>query len=149
MDTNLILEIVPAHQLKPDFQAEIYALCNRAYQRDLKSLFNTLHNPTHVLAWLGTRLVSHAMWVTRWLQAGDQPLLHTAYVEMVATEPEFQRHGFATHVMQRLARAITEFEVVVFVQPSPSYMRNLVGFIGGDRCLSEQRKDCCLHLRKR
>jgi aminoglycoside 2'-N-acetyltransferase I len=111
MDTNLNLEITPAHQLTPELWTAIYALCNRAYQQDLEPLFNTFHNTTHVLAWLDTCLVSHAMWVTRWLQVGDQPLLHTAYVEMVATEPEFQRRGFAMRVMQRLASAITDFEV--------------------------------------
>jgi aminoglycoside 2'-N-acetyltransferase I len=36
--------------------------------------------------------------VTRWLQPGDGPRLRTAYVEMVATEPGFQRRGFATAV---------------------------------------------------
>jgi aminoglycoside 2'-N-acetyltransferase I len=91
MNTNLSLEIVPAHHLNPDLRMAIYELCNRAYRQDLEPLFSTFHNPTHVLAWLGTRLVSHALWVTRWLQAGDQPILHTAYVEMVATEPEFRR----------------------------------------------------------
>ena len=111
MDPNLNLELATANRLTPELRAAIYALCNRAYQKDLEPLFNTFQNPTHVLAWLGTRLVSHAMWVTRWLQAGDQPLLQTAYVEMVATEPEFQRRGFATQVMQRLASSITDFEI--------------------------------------
>lgn len=111
MDPNLNLELATANHLTPEQRAAIYALCNRAYQKDLEPLFNTFHNPTHVLAWLGARLVSHAMWVTRWLQAGDQPLLQTAYVEMVATEPEFQRRGFATQVMRRLASAITDFEI--------------------------------------
>jgi aminoglycoside 2'-N-acetyltransferase I len=72
-----------------------------------------------VLAWLGTRLVSHAMWVTRWLQAGDYPRLYTAYIEMVATKPEFQRQGFATRVMQQLASAITDFEIGALCPAEP------------------------------
>ena len=51
------------------------------------------------------------MWVTRWLQPSNQPLLRTAYVEMVATEPEFQGRGFATAVMRRLASAIHDFQL--------------------------------------
>jgi hypothetical protein len=51
------------------------------------------------------------MWVARWLQPGNQPPLRTAYVEMVATEPEFQRRGFATAVMRRLTGAIKDFEL--------------------------------------
>ena len=56
-------------------------------------------------------MVSHAMWVTRWLQAGNQPPLRTAYVEMVATEPQFQGRGLASAVMRRLATAIDDFEM--------------------------------------
>jgi aminoglycoside 2'-N-acetyltransferase I len=56
-------------------------------------------------------MVSHAMWVTRWLQPGNQPPLRTAYVEMVATDPPFQGRGFASAVMRRLATAIDDFEL--------------------------------------
>jgi aminoglycoside 2'-N-acetyltransferase I len=37
--------------------------------------------------------------------------LRTAYVEAVATEPAFQRRGFATAVMQRVAHAIGDFDL--------------------------------------
>lgn len=56
-------------------------------------------------------MVSHAMWVTRWLQPDNQSPLRTAYVEMVATEPQFQGRGFASAVMRRLATAIDDFEM--------------------------------------
>jgi len=56
-------------------------------------------------------MVSHAMWVTRWLQPNNQSPLRTAYVEMVATEPEFQQRGFATAVMCQLASAFHDFEL--------------------------------------
>jgi aminoglycoside 2'-N-acetyltransferase I len=125
MDTDLNLEIVHANQLTLDQRARIYALCHRAYQADLEPLFNSFHNATHVLAWLGTRLVSHAMWVTRWLKAADYPLLYTAYVEMVATEPEFQRRGFATRVMQHLASAIPDFEIGALCPAEPELYAKL------------------------
>lgn len=111
MDQNLTLEVIRADQLTPERLAEIHALCRRAYHEDLTPLFNTFTDVTHVIGLLGTTLVSHALWVTRWLQPGDQPALRTAYVEMVATEPQFQRRGFATAVMRRLAEAINDFEL--------------------------------------
>lgn len=111
MDENLRLEVLHADQLAPDQLAAIHALCNRAYQDDLEPLFETFTDATHVLGWWGSTLVSHAMWVTRWLQPGDQPPLRTAYVEMVATEPQFQGRGFASAVMRRLASAIHDFEL--------------------------------------
>ncbi len=111
MDENLKLEVIRADQLAPERLAEIHALCHRAYRQDLTPFFRAFADPTHVIGLLGTTLVSHALWVTRWLQPGDQPPLHTAYVEMVATEPQFQRRGFATAVMRRLAEAIADFEL--------------------------------------
>jgi aminoglycoside 2'-N-acetyltransferase I len=108
---SLRIEIVQADRLAPDLLASIHDLCNRAYEEDLEYLFSTFKDASHVLGFLDTRLVSHAMWVTRWLQPGDGPLLRTAYVEMVATEPGFERRGFATAVMQRLASAIADFEL--------------------------------------
>lgn len=69
-------------------------------------MFTTFSNATHVIGMLGESIVSHAVWVPRWLQPGDGPYLRTAYVEMVATEPHVQRRGFATKVMRRLADEI-------------------------------------------
>ena len=111
MDENLRLEVLHAHQLTSQQLAEIHALCNRAYTADLKPLFGKFADTTHVLGYWGPVIVSHAMWVTRWLQPSNQLPLRTAYVEMVATEPEFQGRGFATAVMRRLASAIHDFEM--------------------------------------
>src|SRR5512132_993622 len=96
MDENLKIEVLHASQVAPEHLSAIHALCNRAYQADLEPLFRTFTDATHVLGWWGTAIVSHAMWVTRWLQPSNQPPLRTAYVEMVATEPEYQQRGFAT-----------------------------------------------------
>ena len=114
MDENLRLEVLHADQLTSQKLAEIHALCNRAYavyEVDLEPLFQTFTDTTHVLGWWGSALASHAMWVTRWLQPSDQPPLRTAYVEMVATEPEFQGRGFATAVMRQLASGIQDFQL--------------------------------------
>jgi aminoglycoside 2'-N-acetyltransferase I len=61
------------------------------------------------------------MWVTRWLQAGDGPLLRTAYIEAVATDPGHQRRGYTTAVMKALAEAIQDFDVA-FLCPSDEGM---------------------------
>ena len=114
MDENLILEVLHDDQLTSEQLAEIHALCNRAYAAydvDLEPLFRTFTNATHVIGWSGSSMVSHAMWVTRWLQPSNQPILRTAYVEMVATEPQYQGRGFASLLMQRLASAIHDFEL--------------------------------------
>ena len=111
MGRNLVLETAPGNALADVDRREVIALCNRAYQEDLESLFNTFVGATHVIGYHQHSMVSHAMWVTRWLQCGDMSSLRTAYVEMVATDPDFEGRGFATAVMKRLAADIVGFDL--------------------------------------
>lgn len=107
----LTLKSIGARRLTPVLRDGIHALCRRAYREDLEHLFNAYAGATHFVALLGDTPVSHAMTVTRWLQPGDGPLLRTAYVELVATEPGFQGRGFATAVLERLGRAIAGYDL--------------------------------------
>ena len=111
MDKGIKFEVIRSDDLTTGKLASIHALCNRAYEEDLTALFNTFSDATHVLGYLGETIVSHAKWVTRWLQPGNGPRLRTAYIEMVATDPDHQRHGFATAIMKQLAGEITDFEL--------------------------------------
>jgi aminoglycoside 2'-N-acetyltransferase I len=111
MPQSLKIEVARASEITPELEAAVHALCNRAYGEDLAALFTTFPDPTHVLGFQDGKLASHAMWVRRWLQIGNGPLLRTAYVEMVATEPELQGQGFATKVMQHLASAIIGYDL--------------------------------------
>ena len=103
---DLTLQVISAPDLAPRMLTSILDLCRRAYGEDLAHLFDAYTADAHVVALRGDTPVSHAMTVTRWLQAGNGPLLRTAYVELVATAPEFQGRGLATAVMERLGRAI-------------------------------------------
>ena len=81
---------------------EIIRLCEAAYAESFAHLFDDLPNSVHILA-RDERglLVSHAEWVTRWLQPEGHSVLRTAYVEAVATLPERQNQGLATAVLRR------------------------------------------------
>jgi len=128
MDENLKLEVLHDDQLTSKQLAEIHALCNRAYavyDVDLEPLFQTFTDVTHVIGWWGSAISSHAMWVTRWLQPSKQPALRTAYVEMVATEPQLQGRGFASAVMRRLANAIHDFEMGGLCPAEPMLYKKL------------------------
>lgn len=65
----------------------------------------------HVLGRVKGQLVSHALWVTRWLQSGNSPLWRTAFVEAVATDSSCRRRGYASAVMRRLAMAIQDYDI--------------------------------------
>lgn len=106
---TLALHTTPGHQLTPALRQEIIALCNRAYEEDLAELFATLTNATHVPGYYENELASHALWVARQLQVGSGPLLRTAYVELVATEPKYQQRGFAAVVMKRIVEEVQDY----------------------------------------
>jgi aminoglycoside 2'-N-acetyltransferase I len=125
MQANLRLEIVPGDQLAPDLVGNVHALCHRAYEEDVGSLFATFVDATHVLGFLEGALASHAMWVTRWLRPGDGPRLRTAYVEMVATELHLQRRGLSTAVMARLASAISGYDLGALCPAEPGLYARL------------------------
>lgn len=125
MQEKLRIRILDSNELVPDLRESVRALCNRAYGTELRHLFATFTETTHVLGYVGSTLASHAMWVTRLLHLVDGPLLRTAYVEMVATEPRFQRRGSATIVMQRLARAITNYDLGALCPAEPEVYERL------------------------
>jgi GNAT superfamily N-acetyltransferase len=101
------LQVLGADALDRVARTEIIRLCESAYSEDFSRLFEELTGSVHVLA-RDERgvLVSHAEWVTRWLQPDGLPALRTAYVEAVATAPARQRQGLATAVLRHLGNLI-------------------------------------------
>ena len=71
----------------------------------------------HLLGLRNGTLVSHLMWVTRWLQAAGMQPLRTAYVELVATAPHARGHGYATLLVQEFPRLVPDFSLAAL---SPS-----------------------------
>ena len=124
----LELEVVQSESNTADLRSEILSLCNLAYREDLTELFRTVGPATHVLGLSEGMLVSHALWVTRWLQPGAGKPLKTAYVEAVATLPKFQRRGFATLVMRRLVSEIPESFKLTALCPARSGIYERLGW---------------------
>jgi aminoglycoside 2'-N-acetyltransferase I len=111
MNSNLSIKIVSNSDLTHREISEILALCSNAFEEDYAPYLETFENPHHITAHLDGQLVSHALWITRWLQIGSGALLHSAYVEGVATDARFRSRGFASAVMERLAKEIEDFEI--------------------------------------
>jgi aminoglycoside 2'-N-acetyltransferase I len=128
MSDPLRVEVVSGESLSDADRRCIISLCNRAYEEDLAPSFNTFVDATHVLGFYAGSLASRATWVTRWLQSGGGAALRTAYVEMVATEPEHRWRGFATGVMKRLAEAITGFELGA-LRPAEASLYSKLGWV--------------------
>lgn len=119
------LTVVPSNALTPAERDEIVALCERAFREPIAPYLAALPAPIHVLASAKGTPVSHACWVTRRLQAGDGPLLRTAYVELVATEPGLEGRGYASAVMRRLAAEIAGYELGGLATGIPAFYARL------------------------
>ena len=118
---ELELRTVPSVALQPAERARVIALCSQAYEEDFAPYLEQLTGGTHLLAYRGNELVSHAMWVIRWLQPAGLDSLRTAYVEAVATAPAWQGRGFGRAVMRRLQQAITDFTLGALSPSDPAW----------------------------
>jgi len=119
------LRVISSQDLSKQDYTEILALCFRAYGRDLEPLMVTFHGATHVLGYNDGVLVSHALWITRWLQSANLPVLKTAYIEAVATEEKYRNRGFASAVMKRIAGEITGYDLGALCTGSPDFYARL------------------------
>lgn len=112
MKTKITLKTCLTQDISEMERAPIVTLCTEAHQVDFGPLFTFLPpDGLHVLAYDARRLVGHAVVTTRWLQPGNLPLLKTAYVDAVATDPGYQRQGIGSAVMRHLAATISEYEI--------------------------------------
>lgn len=123
----ITFELISAEALSASDRQEILALCTTAYEEDFLPYLELLSSPVHLLARRDNVLVSHAAWVTRWLQVNEGELLQTAYVEAVATAPEYQRQGFGTAVMRQLMKYLDDFEIAA-LSPSDSGFYERLGW---------------------
>lgn len=111
MTASLSIEIKGGDALSLDEYTAVLTLYSEAFEEEMEPYFRTFSHPIHVLAVLDGKLISHALWITRWLQLGDFPLLRTAYVEAVATDESFRRRGYSSHVLSRLQREIQDYDI--------------------------------------
>jgi aminoglycoside 2'-N-acetyltransferase I len=108
---KLDLAVVKTGDLDPQAKAEIVSMCTRAFGKDFSSLFHFVQAADHVLARLDGRLVGHAIWGARFLQAAGSDLLRTAYVDAVATDRDLWGKGVGRSVMNRLTAETTSYDL--------------------------------------
>ena len=109
--SGLSIEVKPRDSIREDELKEIITLCSRAFQEPFAPYLQAFSNPVHILGRIGGKLISHALWITRWLQIKEAPVLRTAYVEAVATEEDHRGRGYASAVMVCLAEQIQDYEI--------------------------------------
>jgi len=122
---KLDIQVKTGRDLSPDEYSEILTLCTQAYRRDYSPYLKMFKEPVHVLGRCKGKLVSHVLWITRRLQIGTTSVLRTAYIEAVATDPEYRRRGFASELMRRAAGEIKDFDIGALATGSQGFYTRL------------------------
>ena len=119
------LFVIHTADLAPPQHAAVVSLCSAVFEVNYQDYLDNMGPGTHVLGYEARHLVSHALWVTRWLQPGALPRLKTAYVEGVATAFRHQHRGHGTAVMARLASELLGFELAALCTGKPGFYTRL------------------------
>lgn len=124
-ESDLDLRVVDSIDLPAEELEVIVDMCSRGFGQNYQPFMDTFVDATHIVGYLDNIIVSHALWIERWLQVEDSPLLRTAYVEAVVTEEAWQRRGYASAVMNRLAEEIYDFELGALCTGFPEFYLHL------------------------
>jgi aminoglycoside 2'-N-acetyltransferase I len=111
MNFKVSIDVKPGSSLSQNEIREVIDLCSLAFEEDFSSYLDEFDDPVHVLAKLDGILVSHALWITRWIEIRGLEPLKTAYVEGVATGEIHRGKGYATAIMKRLAGEIQGYDI--------------------------------------
>lgn len=111
MKSPFAIERLATAALSPAALEEVLRLNVEAFHEPIAPYLEAIGPGEHLLGRVDGRLVSHLMWVTRWLQPEGFPLLRTAYVELVATDPADRGHGYATQLLTALPPLIGDYQL--------------------------------------
>ncbi len=103
----------------------VRTLCDAAHGTATQPYFASLGPGEHLLGMAGGALVSHLMWVTRWLEPHGHRPLKTAYVEMVATTPHAQRQGYASALLEHFVPLVVEYDLAALCPATDGLYRRL------------------------
>jgi aminoglycoside 2'-N-acetyltransferase I len=124
---DVVVDVVRTEDLTHDVRASVIRLCIAAHDNeDFANLFTFIPSGgRHFLGYRGPNLVSHAVVTTRWAQPDGHPVLKTAFVDAVSTEPADQGRGSASAVMRRLAGSIDDYEIGCLQTDIPRFYERL------------------------
>lgn len=137
--SELKIECIGTEKLATGQLAEILAMCELAYDEPLAELFAAYGPATHLIGRRDGFIVSHVMWVTRWLQPVGMAPLRTAYVEMVASHPAYQGLGYATRLMAQVPDQLDDHFQLAALCPAETSLYGRLGWVSWRGPLSIRR----------
>lgn len=105
----LDIKVVRSADMTDAQAVEVADLCGPIFNCDYRELMALAPIRTHVLGYEDGRLVAHALWLDRPLRIAWGPWFDAAYVEGVATHPDYRGRGYGAAIMRRLQEEIQSY----------------------------------------
>jgi len=123
----VLVTVLATGDLTAAQRSSVIGVCLAAHNNPaFSNLFTDIKSGgRHCLAYRGRELVSHAVVSTRWAQPEGLSILKTAFVDAVATLPAYQRLGYGSAVMRRLATEIDDYAIGCLQTDSPAFYERL------------------------
>ena len=125
MSTQLRLAVVAARDLVGRERKQVVRLCTKAFQVDYAPFLTAFADCTHLLGFIGSGLISHALWLPRRLRIGDTWVSNAAYIEAVATKEGYEGRGYGSTVMRRVHEEIRTYEIAALSTSVPDWYERL------------------------
>ena len=122
---ELELSVKKNRDLSEQELENIIKLCSNAFNEDFHPYMKNFVGATQILGYYEDNLVSHVLWLDRWIRIENKPLLKTAFLDAVAVDKKYRKRGFASIMMTRLAGEITKYDRAVLTTNSPDYYIHL------------------------
>lgn len=106
-------------------RSAVLSLCAAAYEEDLAPYLRDIGEGMHLLGYADGVLASHLMVVDRALQIGGESMLHTAYIELVATLPRLQHRGYASRLLRDIVAQLSLYDVAALSPSSEAFYARL------------------------
>jgi aminoglycoside 2'-N-acetyltransferase I len=106
---DLTLVTVPSSVMSAEQATAVIGLCGSVFNVDYAYLMNLCPVRTHVLGYLDGDVVAHTLWLDRRMRVGDGDWTTAAYIEGVATHPEYRKRGYGEAVMRRVQDEIAHY----------------------------------------
>jgi len=120
-DPDFSIEVKASTVLPHEERERIITLCSESFGRDYRPFMDTFIDSTHVIGYYQGLLVSHACWITRWLQVEDNPLMKTGYIEAMVTDPFYRDRGYASEILNRLIEELDDYELAALCTSFPEF----------------------------
>lgn len=106
----MVIKIMKTEDIPQSLRDEILAVCNAAFGAPFNELFSFIPDGSiHALGYdENHNLMCHAVATERIFRTNNLPEMKAAYIDAVATLPEYQKKGYASQVMQVLTLHVGE-----------------------------------------